>query len=69
MHDDDAEEDGPARDQPPCGAGFAPAQRAERRQRRKVRRVRQSIRAGEYENDLKLEVTVDRLLDVLLPTL
>ena len=37
-------------------------------QRRKVRRVRESIRSGEYENALKLAVTTDRLLDVLLTT-
>ena len=35
-------------------------------QRRKVRRVREAIRSGEYENDLKLEVTVDRLLEKLI---
>jgi hypothetical protein len=35
-------------------------------QRRKVRRVRESIRTGEYENALKLAVTVDRLLDAVL---
>lgn len=36
------------------------------RQRQKVGRVRAAIRAGEYENALKLEVAADRLLDVLL---
>jgi hypothetical protein len=36
------------------------------RQRRKVRRVRAAIRAGEYENALKLEVAVDRLLERLI---
>ena len=35
-------------------------------QRRKVRRVRAAIRAGEYENALKLEVAVDRLLERLI---
>jgi hypothetical protein len=34
-------------------------------QRRRVKRVRAALRSGEYENALKLEVTVDRLLDVL----
>ena len=37
-------------------------------QRRRVRRVRAALRTGEYENALKLHVTVDRLLDVLLKT-
>jgi hypothetical protein len=39
--------------------GLTPAQR------RRVRHVRTAIRAGEYENELKLEVAVDRLLAVL----
>ena len=34
-------------------------------QRRRVRRVRESIRAGDYENALKLAVTVDRVLEKL----
>ena len=37
-------------------------------QRRRVKRVRAALGSGEYENALKLEVTVDRLLDVLLAT-
>ena len=35
-------------------------------QRRRVQRVRAALRAGDYENALKLDVTADRLLDVLL---
>jgi len=35
-------------------------------QRRRVRRVRDALRTGDYENSLKLDVTADRLLDVLL---
>lgn len=31
----------------------------------KVRRLRAAVRAGRYENDLKLAVAVDRLLDEL----
>ena len=53
---------GPARDVRPGGGELSAAQR------RKVRRVRESIRTGEYENALKLAVTADRLLDVLLAT-
>ena len=34
-------------------------------QRRKVRRVREAIQSAQYENELKLEVTVDRLLERL----
>jgi hypothetical protein len=34
---------------------------------RRIVRVRAAIRAGEYENALKLNITVDRLLEALLP--
>ena len=39
--------------------GIAPSRR------RKVRRIRAAIRAGEYENALKLTIAADRLLDAL----
>jgi hypothetical protein len=39
--------------------GTKPSRRA------KIRRIRAAIRAGEYENALKLTITADRLLDVL----
>ena len=50
----------------PAARDFRPRSELSATQRRRVRRVRQSVRAGEYENDLKLEVAVARLLEKLL---
>ena len=35
---------------------------------RKARRTRTAIRVRSYENDLKLQVAIERLIDELLPT-
>ena len=35
----------------------------DRSRRAKIRRIRAAIRAGEYENTLKLTIAIDRLLD------
>jgi len=33
--------------------------------RRKLRKIRAAVRVGVYENDLKLEIAIDRLLNRL----